>query len=411
MPRGFGFVSGADLRARISLWVWILSIIGYPVVGLTSTALNWEGASASIPFRACVLGLSLLVLLTTNRLVPNLRGCQWLLVFWVIYTFRLAWDAVAVGRPGAGEAMFMFLFLSVFPALAVGVGGGNRISERDAAWRLGLLGSLACLLALLMQAFGWGIDQTLDSKWSEGRLAFVSVNPITLGHAGCTVLICVMCLAGYRSNVVEKIFIVSMAILGCACLMAAGSRGPLVSLVICVLLVFLRARRPVFSLVAGALLVAAMIYEGANLLERIGNAAGEDKSSQERLLLLANAIQQFVENPLFGGAYVEPISGEYPHNIFVESAMAMGIPGLLLMAAIIAVAFRSAWVQLSVGRILVPLVCVQYMVAAQFSGSLWGAAALWVTLVMTARVHRTSGYERDASLERLKMSTTARFEA
>ena len=51
--------------------------------------------------------------------------------------------------------------------------------------------------------------------------------------------------------------------------------------------------------------------------------AGQDRSSYERLDVMRLSIDEAIANPLLGYAYIEPVTGIYPHNLLVESALAL----------------------------------------------------------------------------------------
>ena len=105
-----------------------------------------------------------------------------------------------------------------------------------------------------------------------------------------------------------------------------------------------------------------------------------DPSSLQRLQIQYNALQQFFEHPVLGSAYIDVVTGEYPHNLFIDAAMSMGIIGLFSLALLLYRASLVAWNQLKHGQTLIPLLCVQFLVASQFSGSIWGSAQLFIVL-------------------------------
>jgi len=57
----------------------------------------------------------------------------------------------------------------------------------------------------------------------------------------------------------------------------------------------------------------------------------QDVASQERAAMIVGAWQQFTASPLLGDALVERRFMENPHNIIVESLMALGVVGLGLL--------------------------------------------------------------------------------
>jgi hypothetical protein len=67
----------------------------------------------------------------------------------------------------------------------------------------------------------------------------------------------------------------------------------------------------------------------------------------------------------------------YPHNLFLEALMAMGVIGTLALLAILLRSALRATDLLRQGELFIPLVLLQYFIAAQFSGAIWGWSAMW----------------------------------
>ena len=61
----------------------------------------------------------------------------------------------------------------------------------------------------------------------------------------------------------------------------------------------------------------------------------------------------------------------------------LGVAGLAVMSIIIFQAGAEFVRRIKVGETLVPLLLLQYFLAIQLSGSLWGAASFWAMLVVT----------------------------
>jgi hypothetical protein len=83
-----------------------------------------------------------------------------------------------------------------------------------------------------------------------------------------------------------------------------------------------------------------------------------------------------------GSAFVELNSGYYPHDVFVEAALAFGIPVALVFTGLIIVGAFRAWKTLGNDHDLLGLIFFQGLAAAAVSGSIYGSILLWVTLAM-----------------------------
>jgi O-antigen ligase len=95
-------------------------------------------------------------------------------------------------------------------------------------------------------------------------------------------------------------------------------------------------------------------------------------------------LQQFYDSPWVGSAIIELQFYDYPHNVFIEGAMAVGLAGLLLLVFIILRAVRRIFRALRQGSLLVPLLALQMLTAAQVSGSISQSASMWMFLALFA---------------------------
>ena len=374
-----------DMHTAAS-WAFTLMLIGYPVAGLIGSAFNWDSALASIPFRLGVLTLSAVLLWTRRRLVRAcVRNSPWLIAFTLIYLLRLLWDAGVASIPGASEALVFYTITVLLPGAALILVAG-QLREDHAAQTIALMGGLVCAMAVTMYVMDWGIDRSLAEQ--TRRLSFEAVNPITLGHTAVTTIIASLTLARRRIHGVRLLLVPCLVGISLVCLVLAASRGPLLTLGVCGLVFGLSigaARMKILALSIGLLTIAAAIVamgDDSPLLMRFSNLE-EDDSSLQRLLLQSNAITQFLGKPLLGSAFTELEFLEYPHNLFIETAMALGVVGLLTMTILIFQAGTQFVRRLRVGETLTPLLLLQYFLAIQFSGSLWGAASFWALMAVT----------------------------
>jgi O-antigen ligase len=79
---------------------------------------------------------------------------------------------------------------------------------------------------------------------------------------------------------------------------------------------------------------------------------------------------------------VERNSGYYPHNVFLEAPMAMGIPMAIVFTTLIGFAVVKAWRALGSNADLLGLLFFQALLTATVAGALFGAIDLWIILVL-----------------------------
>lgn len=378
-----GTVPPPRRRPRVAAaWLFVGVVIGYPVAGLLASAMNWDSLMTSIPLRILILGLSTWLWLTTRN-PGRRRGGLWLALFGAAYLLRLLWDLGVAQVPGAVEALAFFVATVAIPAAALWR-GGSSMSETQAMRLMFVLGSVICILALAMHTLGIGQDRSLTEV--TGRLSFEALNPITIGHTAASTLIAALCMVRHGLKPGQAPLLIAGGVAAGATLLLAASRGPLLCLAAAGLVYAVATGRWFWLALIALALTPFLFAADSELLLRFSTIE-EDESALERLVLQANAIDQFLSSPLLGSAFVERELLTYPHNLFVETAMALGIVGLLLLLSILVKSGRAIGRHIGSGQLLVALLVVQYFVGAQLSGAIYGhgplAASLALLLAMT----------------------------
>jgi len=365
--------------SRLLGWAFAITLIGYPLAGLVAVFLRMPSWATSYPFRFAVVAISAWLVVRATQVRPRGRLPGLLAVFWAMYVLRLLVDTVN-GPPGAPEALFFFVITTLIPVTAL-ARAAPHWDEWQAARAVFWLGSAICLGGVLLGTGVIATDRQLDTTT---RLFLDTVNPITFGHVATSTLIGALALAYGRQRTIRWPVLAAGAAAALGCLTVAGSRGPVVALAVCALALALVQRRLGMLLVlaaAGAALISLGDIEVVSRFQELESVEGDD-SALERLVLQANAIEIFLANPVLGGAYAEFALNTYPHNVFIETAMALGVVGLLLIGALTLRAFARGLVLLRYRQVLLPLLFVQYLVGFQFSSALWGASAFWACMAL-----------------------------
>jgi O-antigen ligase len=382
----------------LTAWTAALAISGYPVAALISTFAGVSDDSISVIFRLLVFGLAAVAFWRNASRVPLVALDGWLTLFWLIYAGRLLWDWTEPSVVGADIAIQIFIASVMIPTLAVGVSARNW-NDRNSAWCFLAVGTLVCAGGLWLNASGSAADAALYE--TTGRLSFDKVNPISLGHVACTTMLATLVLGtDSRWKFFRGLIVVACAGVALWMLYLAASRGPVVSLVCC-LAAYVVAR----GAWAHTLAIAVVIYIAVGTLEVVDVSSlletlrltevGTDASSLERHEEINQALAEFEKHPWLGSSYALP-SGDYPHNIFVEAAMALGVPGLALLAIISLRSLSASLWALNAGYRFAALLLVQFLVAGQFSGTLYGWPGLWIgiAVLMTLRRNELHKYGR-----------------
>lgn len=363
-----------------------LVITGYPIAGFLSDILNAQSNIISVLFRIIVLILSIYVIGNYFNGRKLLGAWISLLIFlWLVYALRLYIDLLKGNPVGAGDALVFYCVVVILPSFALIFSDRERL-ELVAGPAVFWVGSLVVVSALVLEYSGYLGTRSLLSL--TGQLSAYSVNPITIGHTASSTIIAALAIKRYNGGA-WMILKLAAIIISLICLVFAGSKGAFIALV-SVILFLLLARARISSIAAvmlsllilGAPFVTLDWYSyNLPLLERLA-VIGVDESTEERVQLYTDAIEQFIRNPVFGSAYVESNSGTYPHNLLLESFMSLGLPGGVVFLSLSVAGLYRAWKYIRCGLVLVPLLYVQALVGGMFSGSLYAHASLWGMLAI-----------------------------
>ena len=404
--------------------VFGLTIVGYPIAGLAAILFDVPSKMTSVPFRLVVLALSFVVIARSimawraNLLQISLLG------FLLAYLVRLSIDSSLPEPMGADSALLFFVVTVFVPVFALTV-STQYWSARRAASVVLFMGALATTVALLFYAFDYGGNRNLSQ--TTGRLSFETVNAITLGHTAVSTLI-----AAFSRMVFPKVLRLScgFVVIGCGALelvILSGSKGPVMALVLVIvfcLLVLRRSkeRRILILMLMGLLGFLSMqhiVDRALKAVMEIGQQhissdvrekdtkkgqvppqtsvtstsehqdvalrfvnVDKDWSTRERIHLWSATLKQIRKDPWFGSSYVEQQSKTYPHNLLLETWMALGIFALSLVGMLFFYGIQYACNGISVGSPFNPMIFVQFMIFAMFSGAIFGEAQLWLALAV-----------------------------
>jgi O-antigen ligase len=225
------------------------------------------------------------------------------------------------------------------------------------------------------------------------RLQFEVLNPISMGHAAGLVVICnTYLLIEYQAKSLQRVLLLSGIVLACAVIGLANSRGPIFAVSLA-LMFFLLSRSYRWARLAPLVILAGLpisyfLYQDpqiiGNLLSRFTADTVYNPSDLGRIGSQTSAIAAFIENPIFGAFYRDPMlaENEYPHNLLIEAAMAMGLVGLTLMILLHVRATLFVFSKSGGQYPLIVMLLIQQFVAVSLSGAIWGADAFFMLMSM-----------------------------
>lgn len=356
-------------------------LVGYPIFAGITTSLGVESNSLSILYRLIVL-LAASVLLLTSLLDHRLQVNYQLLIganFLFYYTLRMLSEWLLNSNDSKLDWTDFWSFLilvCLVPALPF-------------AWKRNLPNAYytpICIIIFgiigLTLNFGIGFLSAGDQLLS-GRLESERLNPIAYGHLGVSTALMSLWVILIRREI--SILAISGVVVGVIGVVASGSRGPVLSLVVCfTLIVFQLKFRSVifiamFSVIfmAGSLLFSTTIdFDDIYILNRIGTSMFEDDS---RIGILRASYHAFIENFFFGAGY--PFDS-YPHNIIIEAFMSSGVMGgILMIATLTSGAIASFYLLKNEIFSWIGLLFIQYLLFSLVSNSIYYSNILWLLWV------------------------------
>lgn len=371
--------------------VLALAVIGYPLSAGISQFVEIETNAINVSYRALVAALSI-ALGMWSFARGDYRINFILMIFLVLYTTRLISDLEFSQIPNISSDFQFYLIATLIPVLSVG--GANFWYDEKICLRMIIgIGAISCILVSYNLAFN--ADKYLIEALGN-RAAFRFLNPISVGYLGLyTGFAAVIHI--FRYSFWKRFgLLLLIAALGGYLLLAGGSRGPIVALVMALGLTGLAnaktARTYVLLGIASGLL---LLFLGAPalILERF-LSAGQDASSLERFQVVEFSINAMLSHPFFGSGYVEPVTNSYPHNLIVEAGMALGFGGAVLMFFLEMSLIKNVWAMAREGEWLLPFLGATTFANAWISGSIWGSSLifiiLWITHVRKAGDERNS---------------------
>ncbi len=301
--------------------------------------------------------------------------------------------------PSYGSYKLQLFIAKAVVSLFAGIFIAKRRKDFDLFLALFVVVSLASGLVLVNSIIK-GTATSVDA----GRLAlFADANPIELGRwAALGLLFGVFLILSNGPAWRRVIALVATPILAVA-LLAAGSRGPTLGLVVGgLVLVALVARnaaiRKRLVLIAGAGLAAALIVPAlvpGHALSRSlsvilggGTSAQGGLDSNGRFQLFSEAWHAFASHPLLGigtGSFPGLQGDIYPHNIVLEAAAEYGLLGLVFVVAFLVLViraplrvFRQQTGDARTRAAFVLALLSMSIVNAMVSGSLENVGVLWL---------------------------------
>ena len=386
-------------------WFLPLVIFGYPLSVSLALFFDVQSGAVALAYRTLVLVYALLLIGRSFFVGHGLaRTYAWfgIVFFWVLYLLRLTNDALlapdSFDRP-ASEYAFLAVGAALVPSLAC----LTSFSETQAAKapRNSILIGLGAVLLLMYTLRAFHLDTLTTAE--RTRFGVLNLNPIYVGHLGASLALSALVLLKERvrdTRFARSSVLLLVAGSGLLLLGISASRGPLIALLVCLLVLATTSpgltplRRMRRAALVGAFAGLALLllslaeerfgYVAASRVAALLSGA-DDPTSQFRLNAYSGAWTQFLESPWFGSSLEEKSTGQYPHNVVLESFMATGIfGGAVFVILLVGATFRALCLlrreHSGPYAPWVAILFVQYLIGANLSGAIWSNSAMWCLL-------------------------------
>ena len=397
---------GDKLYSFIALLFVFLSLLGYQLATTLMLPLSSDVAGVShtvtYPYRILLFVLAVLLIIlspVTKRQKQNKRTATIYLLFMLIYFIRILYDIFVKQvyiLPGFQTIILQYIFISIIPSLWAIERCALYINyERLLRWLM--IGSSILLVFTLMNQ-----NSLIDAEYDEmvrgqGNVALGSIG---FGHtcASLFIIFLTWIVCHKKGKWIWKAFMVLMMAISIILMLRAASRGPLVTFVVVLLLfLFSRMKNKVLGLIIALTVVLVIWYNMSTILSWLGNispmmekrmaAAMYEEDSSGRDLLYKQAIDMFLQNPVFGKQFIL-YRGIYSHNSILDVMIGLGFFGTLVWIYLIYQDLKWTYrhVLNRTSLMVVGLLSVQFIFKGFFSGAIYIDNCLVICMMIVLSV-------------------------
>lgn len=340
-------------------------------------------------------------------------------IFFIIYSARLSYNLALGNEIIFGQSVTQmigyYFALTIIPVffIVIYMKPIDTIFIHRWSFLALIAGNLALLANMLLGGDVYADTAFAGREEITGAIEGTAVlNPIVVGLTGT--LLMVFCLGRVAAGLVRGLpslgFHGVLMLAGLANLLAGGSRGPLVGLLLSILLLVVVSmfrrntddarygRNVVWLFLAGIAVVFVFLLltdtVPVYLFDRIAESVSGrmEGEVEERDFSNAAAWDIFTESPLLGKYYT--INGGIAHNVVMEMLMATGVIGAIFFSALVYNAVIGVW-RLAIGCVgpyglSIALVTVTYATLGLTSYSIVQSPELWIFIVISSTLGRFS---------------------
>ena len=303
--------------------------------------------SVTLPYRAVMLCVAVLVVLFNFRHTDKSRfpvSFVAFLLFWMLLIVRLSFDSFRQDIDLGDTSMtWIYIFGICIPTILSVRASIKVIDFEKAFWWILILTGVTFAFIILKNDALFGQD-ALNIGRHQGNAA---VSTISFGHFGATSLILSIYALYYKNTtIVSKFALFAIIMIALYFVLRSGSRGPLLALVtVPIFAYFARIRHLSVAIVAVAITLFILNLTFNFIVEAIGTISpilearlittSEETGFGSRDKYYIEAIDLFLKSPIWGSQFLiifdDGSVPDYAHNMLLDSLMATGILGAILL--------------------------------------------------------------------------------
>ena len=385
---------------NFNIFLIFLSIFGFPIFVTVSLLIGFNTSDGSVIYRFLIVLLSITVIIFQIKKIPRLK-LNAVTIFFILYTLRITYDLTLRGITTTyieNSKIFLFYFGGIIiPTIAISFMKINFEKLNNLIFRISLIQCFFILVGLYL-LYGFDLISLLTDRYlfTSNEINNGSgspLNPILVSRCGATLFILLLVNILFGKIKLKSLSALIAFVISVSLILLGGSRGPLVSCVILSLISFFLffKNSNIKNIIFGFLFFLSIFFgfeylinsysESINLVSRINESLlSSDQISFGREEHFKSAFKQFINNPILGDKIFDNYSNFYPHNLFLESFMALGLFGGLLFIFII---FRNLVnFQQKKNYINLYVLFSIFLLFVCTSGSIWNSFEFWVILIL-----------------------------
>lgn len=374
-------------------------LFGFPFFLLLPIFLQVETTTYSIIYRAlCVLLMFFLLFSAKTKSLKDdsiTNSFILIMTFWILILLRILVDFEIKGFSKSSfiklnpvQVYLFAFFLSLLPIVVLYL---NRFRIRISDYNTQIINILILYGVVILFGLYLNYGQNVQKIFFErtelaygAQTGFHPLNPISIGRAGAIILMVGLYyfLVNKNNKYIKNFLLIC---LGTTILLLGGSRGPVISVIIALVLILLLSRKHFnkfkFMLLVIVIVILAFQLNFQDELSVMKRFEASSYSAElSRTLIWKSAFEYFLISPLIGYSIIDKF-GHYPHNIYLEALMSVGLLGSLPFFIILKKILSNIKYLLKSAELnVLDIMLLMYLLFVAASGSLYYTPELWVLI-------------------------------